>query len=424
MRKKDYFVKTNNMKAELTSSTRTTAITSSWLLLVGILLISANLRASITAVGPIVSDIQQSFGLSGTLTGLLTTLPLLAFALISPLAPRIARRISMENTLFAAMVVLTGAIIIRSLPSIAALFAGTVLLGMAIAIANVLLPSLIKRNFSAKVGIMTGLYSVVMNLFAAFASGLSIPMAEQLNFGWQGMLTCWAALALISTMVWLPQIRRLKGTNNAAVTSRKKRSSLFGSPLAWQVALFMGLQSFGFYVNVTWLPEIMHDRGMSLADAGWMLSLLQFVSLPATFITPVIAGRAASQRGLVMITAVLMLTGYLGLLIGNPTLMPICMILLGLAGGAGFSLAVMFFVLRTSSAEQSALLSGMAQSVGYLLAAAGPLLFGLIHDLTSNWTLSLLMLVIVSVLLGIAGLGAGANRTLASERMEAKEAAS
>lgn len=178
----------------------------------------------------------------------------------------------------------------------------------------------------------------------------------------------------------------------------------------------MGLQSFGFYVNVTWLPEIMHDRGMSLADAGWMLSLLQFVSLPATFITPVIAGRQVSQRGLVMITAVLMLIGYVGLLTGNAALIPICMVMLGLSGGAGFSLAVMFFVLRTSSTEQSAQLSGMAQSVGYLLAAAGPLLFGLIHDLTSNWSLSLIMLIIVAVLLGITGLGAGANKTLASER--------
>lgn len=222
MRKKEYFVNTNNGNAALTRASGATAMTSSWLLLVGILLISANLRASITAVGPIVSDIQQSYGLSGTLTGLLTTLPLLAFALISPLAPRMAQRISMENTLFAAMVVLTGAIIIRSLPSVAALFAGTVLLGMAIAVANVLLPSLIKRDFSTKVGVMTGLYSVVMNLGAAFASGLSIPIAEELNFGWQGMLICWAALALISTMVWLPQIRKFPRTSKGALTSSKK----------------------------------------------------------------------------------------------------------------------------------------------------------------------------------------------------------
>lgn len=148
MRKKDYFVKISNSNlSSASTSSAPIAITSSWLLLLGILLIAANLRAPLTAVGPIVSEIQRSFGISSALTGLLTTLPLLAFALISPLAPRIAQRISMENTLFIAMVVLTGAIVIRSLPAIAALFVGTILLGMAIAVANVLLPSMIKEIF-------------------------------------------------------------------------------------------------------------------------------------------------------------------------------------------------------------------------------------------------------------------------------------
>lgn len=405
-------MKMNNVKWTSASQASPVAVTSSWLLLLGILLIAANLRASITAVGPIVSDIQAAFGLSSAITGLLMTLPLLAFALVSPLAPRFARRISMENTLLLAMVVLTGAIVIRSLPSVAALFAGTALLGMAIAAANVLLPSLIKRDFPTTVGMMTGLYSVVMNLGAALASGFSIPIAEQLGFGWQGMLASWSLVALIATASWLPQTRSLTRSGRMKTAGSAKRSSLLSSGLAWQVTLFMGLQSFCFYVNISWLPEILFDRGMSHIDAGWMLSLLQFVSLPATFIIPVIAGRQASQRGLVVLTAVLLLIGYIGLLIGSSALIPICMILLGIAGGSGFSLAVMFFVLRTSSTEQSAQLSGMAQSIGYLLAAAGPLLFGFIHDLTHNWTISLVMLVIVSVIFGIVGLSAGANKYL------------
>jgi CP family cyanate transporter-like MFS transporter len=344
----------NNSKLTSASSAPPFAITSSWLLLLGILLIAANLRASITAVGPIISDIQQTFGISSALTGLLTTLPLLAFALISPLAPRIARRISMENTLFIAMIVLTGAVAIRSLPSIVALFVGTALLGMAIAVANVLLPSLIKRDFSSSVGLMTGLYSVVMNLGAALASGFSIPIAEQAGLGWQGMLACWSILALISTAAWLPQIRKLSRKPANGIADTNKRASLLKSPLAWQVSLFMGLQSFCFYVNVTWLPEILHDRGMSHIDAGWMLSLMQFVSLPATFIIPVLAGRQASQKGLAVFTALLMIIGYFGLLNGNAALIPLWMILLGIAVGSGFSLAVMFFVLRTSSTEQCA----------------------------------------------------------------------
>jgi len=389
------------------------AITSSWLLIVGILLIAANLRASLTAVGPIISDIQQTLGISSTLAGLLTTLPLLAFALISPLAPRIAQRISVENTLFIAMIVLTGAILMRSLPSIAALLVGTILLGMAIAIANVLLPSLIKRDFPTKVGLMTGLYSVVMNLGAAIASGFSIPITEQLGFGWQGMLSFWAILALIATVVWLPQVRRIERTQINSMKSNKNKTNLWTSGMAWYVSLFMGIQSFFFYVNISWLPEILHDRGMSAVDSGWMLSLLQFVSLPATFIIPVLAGRKASQRGLTLMTALLLIIAYIGLLSGGSiALIPLWMILLGIAGGSGFSLAVMFFVLRTSSTAQSAELSGMAQSMGYLLAAAGPFLFGLFHDLTKEWTVSLIMLIVLTVLFAIVGFGAGANKTI------------
>lgn len=412
-------MKMNNGKGTSAASARPVALTGSWLLLLGILLIAANLRASITAVGPIVSDIQSSFGLSSAMTGLLTTLPLLAFALVSPLAPRFAQRISMENTLFLAMVILTGAIVIRSLPFAAALFAGTVLLGMAIAAANVLLPSLIKRDFPTSVGMMTGLYSVVMNLGAALASGFSIPIAEQLGFGWQGMLAFWSLIALIATASWLPQTRPITRIRHLKKTGdRVKRPSMLGSALVWQVTLFMGLQSFCFYVNISWLPEILFDRGMSHADAGWMLSLLQFVSLPATFIIPVIAGKQASQRGLAVLTAALLLIGYLGLLIGSSALIPVCMILLGIAGGSGFSLAVMFFVLRTRSTEQSAQLSGLAQSIGYLLAAAGPLLFGFIHDRTHNWIVSLAMLAVVTVIFGIIGWGAGANKYLPSEIWE------
>lgn len=396
-----------------TTTSSPVAITSSWVLIIGILLIAANLRASLTAIGPIISDIQQTLGISSTLAGLLTTLPLLAFAAISPLAPRIAQRISVENTLFIAMIVLTGAILMRSLPSIAALLTGTILLGLAIAIANVLLPSLIKRDFPTKVGLMTGLYSVVMNLGAAIASGFSIPITKQLGFGWQGMLASWSILALIATVAWLPQVRRVGSNQSLSIKSNKNKTNLWISGLAWYVSLFMGIQSFFFYVNISWLPEILHDRGMSPVDAGWMLSLLQFVSLPATFIIPVLAGRKASQRGLTLMTAILLIIAYLGLLSGvSIALTPLWMIMLGIAGGSGFSLAVMFFVLRTSSTAQSAELSGMAQSMGYLLAAAGPFLFGLFHDLTKEWTLSLVMLIVLTIVFALVGLGAGANKTI------------
>ncbi|MDQ0058411.1 CynX/NimT family MFS transporter [Paenibacillus harenae] len=418
-------MKTINSEQSLPSSSSTAtraAFGGTWLLIAGILIIAVNLRAPITAVGPIVSNIQQTFGISSTMTGLLTTLPLLAFALISPLAPRIASRIGMETSLFLAMLVLAGAVITRSLPTLTALLAGTVLLGMAIAIANVLLPSLIKRDFPASLGLMTGLFSVVMNLGAGLASGFSIPMAVGLGLGWEGMLASWSLLALIAAAAWLPQVRvrqlqhkqRLVKTdhNRNSATGAAAGNKLLRSALAWQVTLFMGLQSFSFYVNITWLPELLHDRGMSHSGAGWMLFLLQIVSLPATFIVPIIAAKSRSQRPLAMITAILLVVSYLGLLIAPSAWIPLWIMLLGISGGAGFSLAVMFFVLRTASTEQSAELSGMAQSIGYLLAAAGPLLFGLLHDATHDWTASLWMILIVSALFGLAGWYAAADKTV------------
>jgi CP family cyanate transporter-like MFS transporter len=398
------------------------AINGTSLLIAGILIMALNLRAPITAVGPIVSNIQQTFGLSSTMTGLLTTLPLLAFALISPLAPRLASRIGIKSSLFLSMLLLFGAVLIRSLPSLAALLTGTMLLGIAIAIANVLLPSLIKRDFPGSLGVMTGLYSVVMNLGAGLASGFSIPMAESLELGWEGMLASWSLLALIAAAAWLPQVRgrlsKLKhffqseGSGRKSASVNKTGNKLTRSALAWQVTLFMGLQSFTFYVNISWLPEILHDRGMSHSGAGWMLFMLQIVSLPATFIVPILAAKRRSQRLLALFSAILLIISYVGLLAGPSSWIPLWIMLLGISGGAGFSLAVMFFALRTSNTEQSAKLSGMAQSIGYLLAATGPLLFGLLHDATHGWSASLWMILAVSILFGVAGWYAAADKTV------------
>lgn len=386
------------------------SLSRSWLLLLGILFIALNLRAPITAVGPIVHYIQQSMGLSGALTGLLTTLPLLAFALISPLAPIWAEKMGIERILFVSMLVLAGAIVIRSLPAQTALFAGTALLGMAIAVANVLVPSLVKRDFHTQVGLITGLYTVLMNLGGAMGSGLSIPAIEQLGISWQAMLAGTALIALIAAVVWLPQLRSQKHQSMSRTEKERDNITLWRSKVAWLVTLFLGLQSFCFYVNVTWIPEILIDRGLEPVNAGWMVSLLLFVSMPATFVFPIMAGRRSSQRRFTMITAIMFVIGYAGLLSGGTALIPLWMIIIGIASGAGFALAVMFFVLRTSSTSQSARLSGMAQSFGYLLAASGPLLFGLLHDLTNGWTFSLVMIITVSVLYGIVGWGAGANR--------------
>lgn len=393
----------------MTSRTSLEPTTSStgrtWLIFAGIILIAINLRAAITSVGPLIGIIREDTGISSTMAGMLTTLPLLAFALLSPMAPAMAKKWGLETTLLLSMVVLTFGIGIRSISSPITLLLGTAFLGMAIAVGNVLLPSLVKRDFPRHIGLMTGTYSASMNLLAAIASGVSIPLATQAGLGWQGSLLIWASLSVLALIVWL--IQRSSSDKTAEVRSTAtKQQSVLRSPLAWYITLFMGLQSFTFYVNISWLPEILRSQGMDYSAAGWMLSILQFVSLPFSFIIPVLAGRNPNQRVLVTISALSMLTGYVGLLSGMSSLNLLWVMLVGISGGANFSLSLMFFTLRTKTAHEAAALSGMAQSLGYLLAAIGPMLIGFLHDATDGWKVPLMVLSAVVVVLFFFGFGA------------------
>lgn len=396
------------------------AVTSTALLVAGIILIAANLRAPITAVGPLVGAIRESTGISGSAAGLLTTITLIAFGLVSPIAPRIARRIGIEATLFVGTAAILLGVVLRSLPYVAALFAGTALIGMAIALGNVLLPTLIKRDFPHKLGMMTGIYSVSMNLWAGIASGVSIPLAESAGLGWRGSLGFWAALSAVAAVVWLPQLLRTTGETSASAqkpAAGRRASSLWRSSLAWQVSLYMGLQSFLFYANVSWLPEILHDRGLSYETAGWFLSLMQIVSVPASFATPILAARLRSQRPFVAVLCAILFVSYAGLLFagGTAALAAVWIVLLGVSMGSAFSLSVLLFSLRTTSVRQSAELSGMAQSIGYLVACVGPALIGYLHDSTHGWTWPLILMTAIVVGKLVAGLGAGSARTVTAD---------
>ncbi|SMF85826.1 MFS transporter, CP family, cyanate transporter [Paenibacillus uliginis N3/975] len=385
---------------------------STWLIILGIIVIAANLRAPLTSVGPLVSLIRDDVHISNTLAGLITTVPLLAFALLSPLVPKLGRKYGVEPVICFALIFLTVGIIIRSLSGATNLYIGTAILGFAIAVCNVLLPSLIKRDFPNKIGSMTGIYSISMNLCGAIASGISVPLAVGAGLKWQGALGIWGILSFLSILCWLPQFRN---RSKQVSTSRNKESinndvNVWRSSLAWQVTLFMGIQSMIFYVLIAWLPEILKQQGIDSSQSGWYLSIMQLALLPFTFIVPVIAGRMSSQRSLVTITTILLLTGTLGLLYGSTNIILLWIIILGIGGGFAFGLSMMFFGLRTENAHQAAELSGMAQSIGYLLAAIGPALIGYLHDGTNSWTLPLLILLGASVLLFLFGIGAAKNQ--------------
>ncbi|EOR25861.1 hypothetical protein A499_03598 [Niallia nealsonii AAU1] len=388
-----------------------------WMIIVGIIFIAVNLRAPLTSVGPLVGIIKDEVHISNTLAGMITTLPLLSFALFSPIVPKLARKIGVEVIILISIIFLTIGIILRSLSGVATLYIGTAVLGLAISVSNVLLPSLIKRDFPTRIGLMTGVYSISMNLLGAIASGISVPIAIGLGFGWQGALGIWGMLSFISIVLWVPQIKRQnRETTDIQNQVLESNVNLWRSALAWQVTLFMGLQSMVFYILIAWLPEILKQQGISSDQSGWLLSVMQLALLPFTFIVPIIAGRMKSQRFLVTITTILLLSGTLGLIYGSLSLIVCWIVMLGIGGGFAFSLAMMFFGLRTENAGQAAELSGMAQSVGYLLAAIGPTLFGYLHDVTNSWTIPLFILVGASILLLLFGLGAARDRYIGTTK--------
>lgn len=376
------------------------------LLIAGIILIAINLRPALAGVGPLIGAIRDSTGLSNTMLGLLTTLPLLAFGVVSMFTSVFTRRFGIEGTIAFALALLTLGISLRILPSTVALFGGTLLLGIAIAFGNVLLPSLVKRDFPEKTGLMTSLYSSMLGVGAALAAGVSVPLAEDLNLGWHWSLGVWALLSLLALLVWLPQLSR-QTLPKYAKSFKDSMSDLGRSKLAWNVALFMGLQSLAFYVVLAWLPEILQDRGIDANTAGWLLSLSQGTGVLGTLIVPIWAEKIDDQRKLVWYLVILETVSIAGLMVPDSFLVGLWASLIGFSLGGSFGLALLFIVMRTHDTETATELSGMAQSVGYLLAAIGPTLFGALHDITNNWFVPLLLLLIVAIFKIVTGLIAG-----------------
>ncbi len=384
------------------------------LLMAGIILVAVNLRPAITSVGPLLGMIRDDLGLANWNVGLLTSLPLIAFAVMSPLVPGIGRKITNEYALVLGLGLLIGGIIIRSLSLPVLLFAGTLLAGLGIAFCNVLLPGVIKEKFPLKVALMTSVYSTIMTMAAAAASGLSIPFAAGLDLGWNNALLVWVIPAIIAVVLWIYLGMKRKAAHHTAKNESKagdRNHNIWRSPLAWQVALFMGFQSSWFYITISWMPEILYDYGTDMATAGWMLSIAQFIGVPFSFIVPVIAGRIESQRGLAASLGLLGIAGYCGLLFGSSYFMMVfSIILIGIPLGGSFALALAFLGMRAGNAEQASELSGMAQSLGYVLAAIGPMLIGYLFDVTGMWTTPLITLILIAGLVTCFGLGAGRNK--------------
>jgi CP family cyanate transporter-like MFS transporter len=378
---------------------------STGLLAAALLLVSFNLRPAIASVSPLLVTIQRAADLSPLAAAMLTTLPLVCFGVLGLVTPRIVRRTGIGGLLLGCLAVLTGGVLLRSVPSNAALFAGTVAIGVGVAIVNVLMPGLVKKDFPGRVGLMTGLYTMALSAGPAVAGAVSVPLEHLFDGSWRLALGFWALPAALATLAWVP-LRRHDRTVAPRASDPAERIA-WRSPVAWALTAYMGLQSFNFYAVLAWLPTLLHDRGTSLVTSGLLLALVNVVGIFSALVTPVVAHRMHDQRVATLVSTATLAVGLGGLLLDSRHLEVPSAIMLGLGQGSAISLALMMMVLRAANSSQATALSGRAQGLGYLVAASGPALAGVAYSLSGGWTIPLVLLLAMLVPQLAAGWRAG-----------------
>ena len=380
-----------------------------WLLLLGLFVVGINLRPALATVAPLLESIRAETGITLQAAGVLSTLPVLCFGLFAPLAPRLARLLPPERVVFWCFVALVTGIAMRSLPGAAPLFSGTVLIGAAISLIMTLLPGLIKRSFTGQAANITGFYTTTLNIGATVASGVAIPLKD-LTGSWRMAQAVWLAPAALVVFAAIAVHRRTARSGPAPqAASVRKVKGLLRSRLAWQVALYTGLQSALAYCVFAWLPTMLVDRGVSPLFAGFLLSLSIGAQLFTSLTGPWIATRGRDQRTAIMVLLGMTVLGFLGCLYGPLSMLLPAAVLLGLGQGGTFSIANALIVLRSPDSSLASSLSGMVQCVGYTIAAAAPLGAGLLHGASNDWNGVALAFVLFALGSASAALGAGRN---------------
>ena len=377
-----------------------------WLLLFGLVLVALNLRPALSSMAPLLSAVSESLGLSAAQAGLLTTLPVLCLGLFAPLAPILARRFGTERVVLGILLVLGGGIVLRSCFGVVGLFAGSVLAGASIGVIGVLLPGIIKRDFAGHAGTMTGVYTMALCLGAALAAGATVPLSDYFDNSWALGLGFWVLPAVIAAIIWLPQSGKRQSAHNVAYRVR----GLLRDPLAWQVTLYMGLQSSLSYIVFGWLPSILIGRGLTPTQAGLVMSGSVIVQLITALSAPWLATRGKDQRLAIVVVMGMTLAGLFGCLYAPLDGLWGWAIVLGLGQGGTFSLALTMIVLRSRDSHVAANLSGMAQGIGYTVAAMGPFAVGVVHEMTGGWNALGWIFGVIGIGAIVAGLGAGRAR--------------
>ena len=378
------------------------------LLVVAVVLTALNLRPAITSVGPVLGEMRESLGASAVWAGALTTLPGLCFAAAGLAAPWLARRIGLGRAIAIAMVILSIGLVIRVLDGPYVVIGGTLVATSGIALANVLIPVVIKGSFPARVGLMTGVYTAALQGGGALGSAVTPPL-EPLLGGWRGALGSWALVAVLALVFWLAGARGIGQVRTQDSGTRGPARSLLRNRLAWTVTVFFGCQAFLAYIVMGWLPEVFIDSGMGKTDAGLLVGLVSILAVPISLIVPPLAAQQKNQSGWIVGMGAVGFVGMVGMLV-DPSAAPLLWSFLIGIGMSVFSMALTVIALRARNAEDTAQLSGMVQGFGYLLAGVGPFLFGLLHDVTGGWTAPWVLVLVVYAVQMVAGALAGRNR--------------
>ncbi len=397
------------------------------LLVIGVLALAINLRSAITSLPPVFPELASALHLSASSLALLAAVPVLCFGVFSGSAAPLSRRFGEERVLFAAMLLLAAGLLLRGLSPTVLLFPGTIVAGAAIALMNVLLPSLVKRRAPERAGLLIGLYLLMLAAGAIVASVLAVPVFNaasgsasggQVSAGSSAVrltLALWAGPALVAALIWLPQLRYRtlpEGRLRRGPDRRAGALALSRNPLAWQVTLFMGLQSLSYYATLSWFPTMFRDRGVSAAHAGVLLALMNLGNAVTALALPMLAHRAPDQRRLAAVSMVATAAGLAGAVWCPAGLAAGFMVLLGLGQGATLGLGIFYTMARAPDPVSAASLSAFAQGFGYLIASAGPLTIGFVHQATGGWTVPGLILLLVAVAQLISGWLAGRARTV------------
>ena len=390
-----------------------TARTAAVLLTAGIILLAVNLRAAITSLPPVFPELSAALHLSNVSITVLAAVPVICFGLFSGLGGPLSRSFGEERVLLAALLLLAAGLLLRGALPGSMLFPGTVLAGGAIALMNVLLPSLVKRRNPEHAGLLIGAYLLMLGVGAVVASLIAVPVFKAAGNGpgWPVSLTLglWVVPAVAAAVLWLPQVRYHTRPERVV---RPAGAGVHRHALAWQVGMFMGLQSLSYYATLSWLPTLFRDRGVTAAAAGGLLALMNLGNALTAMVAPAIAHRVKDQRVIIAVTVLAMAAGLLGSQYAPTGSAVAWALLLGFGQGASLGLAIFFTMARAPDPVTAASLSGFAQSSGYLIAAAGPLAVGFLHTATGGWTVPVLALLGALCLQLWAGLLAGREVTL------------